>query len=268
MSHNALITGAASGIGRHLTGRLLAKGYRVLAADVDLAALEAARLADSWGEGVKLCALDIRQPAAWEAALAQIEADWGRLDVLINNAGVIHPAYSDALDPAQIERQIDVNVKGTMLGTTYAARRMRAQGGGHIVNVASLAGVAPVPGLPVYTGSKFAVRGFSLVAALELRPYGVYVTVVCPDAVQTPMLDYQEDFPEAAITFSGPRAFRVEEIGAAILKSLETKPLEVLFPAWRGWLAKLSSLWPRAAFWMLPWMTRQGRIKQNQRKHP
>src|SRR5205823_4569252 len=110
---------------------------------------------------------------------------------------------------------------------------------GHIINIASMAALAPIPGISLYSASKYAVRGFSLAAAQELRAHGVYVTVVCPDAVQTPMLDAQLAHDEAAATFSGPRLLTVEEVGRAIIgQGLARRPLEIYLPPSRGWLAR------------------------------
>jgi 3-oxoacyl-[acyl-carrier protein] reductase len=109
-----------------------------------------------------------------------------------------------------------------------------------------MAALAPIPGISVYSASKFAVRGFSLAAAQELEPHGVYVTVVCPDAVATPMVDYQLDHAGAALTFSGPRILSVDEVAQAIVGLLEGKPrFELNLPRSRAWLAKASSLFPR-----------------------
>jgi 3-oxoacyl-[acyl-carrier protein] reductase len=140
---------------------------------------------------------------------------------------------------------------------------MVEQGHGHVVNIASLAGHCPVPGLALYAASKFAVRGFSLAAALELRPHGVFVSVVCPDAVQTPMLDRQVPFPEAALSFSGARPLTVEEVAGAIVENVLVKrPLEVLIPGPRGVLARATSVWPGLALRLAPLMTRRGAERQ------
>jgi 3-oxoacyl-[acyl-carrier protein] reductase len=188
---------------------------------------------------------------------------WGRLDVLLNVAGVLRPSHVHDHDAGDVDFHFDVNAKGVVHGTRAAAARMIEQGQGHIVNVSSLAGHCPVPGLALYAASKFAVRGFSLAAAFELRPRGVFVSVVCPDAVQTPMLDLQLHHPEAALTFSGARALTVQEVANVIVDDvLERKPLEVLIPRSRGVLARVISAWPGLALWLSPLMTRRGLKRQ------
>jgi 3-oxoacyl-[acyl-carrier protein] reductase len=133
-----------------------------------------------------------------------------------------------------------------MLGTTIIGKEMKLQEFGHIINIASLAGIAPVSGLSLYTASKFAVRGFSLAAAAEFREYGVDVSVVCPDLVDTPMLTTQLEFPEEAkLTFSGSeKVLQPEDITKVILELMEKPKPQVCIPEARGFLAKIAGAWP------------------------
>ncbi len=142
-------------------------------------------------------------------------------------------------------------MKGTVLGTRAAARRMVPAGKGHIVNFGSLASLAPVPGLCLYTASKFAVRGFSLAAATELARHGVAVTLVMPDAVQTPMLDLQLEYEEAAMTFSGDRPLTVEDIERVLVERvLPKRPMELTIPLSRGSLARFANAAPEMSRWL------------------
>ena len=164
-----LLTGAGSGIGRHLTGALSARGHKVLATDINLAALEAAAKADRWSErDVKLCKLDIRAPADWEAARQSALTAFSRLDVLLNVAGYLKPGHSWELEASEVDKHFDINVKGLVHGTRVIGAHFVAQKYGQIINIGSLASLAPVPGLCLYSASKFAVRGFSLATAQEL----------------------------------------------------------------------------------------------------
>ncbi len=121
----------------------------------------------------------------------------------MNNAGLLIPDWIGAVRDEDVDRLFDVNAKGVVYGTREAARRFVQRGGGHIVNVGSLAGLAPIPGLSLYVASKFAVRGFTLAVGTELAKQGVAVTLVMPDAVQTPMITRQLDRDELAVTLSG-----------------------------------------------------------------
>ncbi len=260
----ALITGAASGIGRHLTGALAARGYAVLATDANPVGLEAAHDSERWGaHSVALEPLDVRSADAWEAAFDTAEGRFGHVDVLLNVAGVLRPSWITEIEADDVSLMLDVNAKGVALGTRAAAKRMVRRREGHIVNIGSLASLAPVPGLSLYSMSKFAVRGFSLAAAVELREHGVAVTVVMPDAVQTPMLDLQADREEAALTFSGPRALSVEEIGRVVIdRVLPERPMEIGVPASRSALARFAGAFPRAAAAARPLLVQVGKMQQ------
>jgi 3-oxoacyl-[acyl-carrier protein] reductase len=255
-----VVTGCASGIGRHLADALLRRGESVLATDIELDALERAAAELGWPqERTRLQRLDVCDPDAWQAALETGVAVFGGLDVLLNVAGYLYPAWLHETPAEEVHRQLDINTKGVVFGTQTAARHMLARGSGHIVNIASLAALAPVPGLALYCASKYAVRAFSLAAAQELRPRGVAVTVVCPDAVQTPMLDRQLGRDEAALTFSGPRLLTVQDVERVVLgRVLQRRPLEVFLPASRGWLARFADVFPATTALLEPVLRRKG----------
>lgn len=262
VTRSILVTGATGGIGRALVNAALARGDRVLATDVGAAALEELEAASLYA-GLTTRVLDVRDPLAWQEAVEEAVRDFGRLDVLLNVAGVLRPGWLHECGPGDVDLHVDVNVKGVMHGVRAASAAMVRAGSGHIVNIASLAGVAPVPGIALYSASKFAVRGLSLAAAQELAPKGVAVTVVCPDAVRTPMLALQEDREEAALTFSGSRPLEVAEVVEVVLgRVLEERPLEVLLPPGRGILARLANLSPGAAGLLRPVLERRGRRGQ------
>lgn len=256
------VTGCASGIGRHLAGVLLAAGHQVFATDLDEAALRAH--AGAWPtDRAHTHGLDVSQADAWELVFAEAVRTMGGVDVLCNVAGYLLPGRVGDYTTEVVHRHFDVNTKGVVFGTQVAARHMRARGAGHIINIASLAALAPVPGIALYSASKYAVRGFSLAAAQELRQHGIAVTVICPDAVDTPMLDMQVDHDAAAMTFSGSRFLSVDDISTAILKrALPKRPLEIYLPRSRALLARLADLFPRTALWLRPMLERRGRARQ------
>lgn len=260
-----VLTGCASGIGRHLAGVLAAQGHRLLLTDLNLPGLHEAAQQAGWDPTrTALRQLDVRDAAAWNGALDAAIERWGRLDVLLNIAGYLQPGLVHLQPAEQVDRHIDINTKGTLYGTLAAAARMVPQGNGHIINIASMAGLAPVSGISLYTASKFAVRGFSLAVANELRPHGVAVTVVCPDAVKTPMLDLQLDYPEAALTFSGSRPLELGEIERLIVRHvLPRRPMEAILPRSRGWLAKLTSALPGLSRRLLPLLEKKGLAGQS-----
>jgi 3-oxoacyl-[acyl-carrier protein] reductase len=258
------ITGCASGIGRHLAERAVAAGHRLLATDINGAALAAVAQQLGWRQPqVETSTLDVRDANAWQAVIDHAVQTFGQLDVVMNVAGVIQPGFVHEISPETMLLHLEVNARGVMLGTQAAARQMVRQGHGHIINISSMAGIAPIPGIASYSASKFAVRGFSLAVAQELRSHGVSVTCICPDAVETPMLDLQMTYESAALTFSAKHFLTVEDVGRAIFeRALPRRPLEITLPRSRGWLAKLTSLLPASAGWILPSLTRDSLKRQ------
>lgn len=260
-SRRVLVTGCASGIGLDLARRLAGDGHRVLATDVEIAKLENA--ATAWaGDDVELRALDVRKPEAWQTAVGVMDERWGGIDTLVNVAGVLAPQWVHELTASSVDLQIDVNFKGVVFGMQAVAPKMVEQRHGHVINVASLAALAPVDGLAIYCATKYAVRGFSLAAATELKTHGVDVSLICPDAVRTPMLDLQRDRPEAEMTFSGPRELEPSDVTNAIVDAMAKRPLEVFLPKSRGWLARFGDVFPATARTLSPWLRKKGRAKQ------
>lgn len=263
---NVVVTGAASGIGCRLATLLLQGGHAVVATDVDFDALQKSATGNSWPEAAVLVKHDVTSHESWEQLLADVTSRFSALDALINVAGVLRVEAVGELTPESIGLQVDVNVKGVMLGTQSAAKVMLAQGRGRIINIASMAALAPIPGISIYSATKFAVRGFSLAAAQELEPRGVSVSVVCPDAVDTPMVDYQVDHAGAALTFSGSRILSADEVARAVIGLLSGKPRRELIVPWsRGIVAKSSNLLPPGLHrWISNRLTRQGLERQQQ----
>lgn len=265
MSKVMMLTGGAGGLGRHLVERFARAGHVVIATDLNESRLqETLRPYDParvWGRK-----LDVRQPHAWDLLIADVLRRHGQLDVLVNNAAYLRPGYIHEVGVGDVDRHIDTNVKGVIFGSQAAARVMVARRSGHIINIGSLASLAPVPGLCLYSASKFAVRGFSLSIAAELRAHGVAVSVVLPDAVRTPMLDLQQPFEEASLVFSGDAPLEVEDVGALIEGHvLAKRPLEVSVPRSRGALARFASSFPELALLLDPLLRRRG--AENQRAY-
>lgn len=258
------LTGCASGIGKHLADCFLDQDHRVFCTDIDLEAMQS-WIADSDYTSAQVAAkkLDVRRPEAWQEAIDEAVSRFGKLDVVMNIAGYLRPGYVTEVTPGDVDMHIDVNVKGVIFGTRVAARQMIDQGWGHIVNIGSLASLTPVPGLSLYGASKFAVRGFSLAVAEELREHGVDVSVVLLDAVKTPMLDLQADYEEAALTFSGPAPLTLEEVECLICDEvLVDCPLEVTLPRSRGLMARMAGIAPDLTRLLAPLLTKLGRKAQ------
>jgi 3-oxoacyl-[acyl-carrier protein] reductase len=245
----SIVSGAASGIGQHMAYALHRAGHRLVLVDIDeggLARTLSRRGLDSDG-GVWQRPLDVRDAAGWADTAASTLERFGQVDYLFNIAGFLRPGHAHETSPELLALHLDVNAKGVMFATRAVAPLMVARGSGHILNVASIAGISHVPGLAAYAASKHAVRGFSLSIAHELAPHGVHVTAFCPDAVETPMLKLQEDYPEAAMTFGAGRGLTLDEVEASLFRAMREKPLEILLEVpWSGRAigAKLANMFP------------------------
>jgi NAD(P)-dependent dehydrogenase (short-subunit alcohol dehydrogenase family) len=185
----AIVTGAGSGIGAALCRALVAAGADVVCTDVDGTA--AARTAESLaGPGTAISAnLDVTDAAAVGAAIDDVVARTGRLDLMFNNAGIAWGGDTELLTLDQWNAIIDVNIRGVVHGVAAAYPVMLRQGHGHIINTASMAGLTAAGQITSYVMTKHAVVGLSLALRSEAVSRGVGVLAVCPAAVETPILD-------------------------------------------------------------------------------
>jgi 3alpha(or 20beta)-hydroxysteroid dehydrogenase len=205
-----LITGAARGQGAAEAELLSSLGARIVACD--LLDDEGDALAGRLGPQVTYRRLDVTDASAWTALVADVVTEFGRIDVLVNNAGVFRKAPLGDWSAGQIRDVLDVNLIGPILGMQAVSPVMPA--GSAIVNVASTAALRGYGGgaLP-YASSKWGLRGASRSAALELAPQGIRVNCVCPGAVDTPMIDVDTlDFSHLPV----PRAARAMEIANVV----------------------------------------------------
>ncbi|HOK09398.1 MAG TPA: SDR family oxidoreductase [Candidatus Hydrogenedens sp.] len=262
------LTGCASGMGRHMTTVFLRQGHKVIATDINAEQLEQVATEEGWNPSqVRLFRLDVTNYNEWEDVFQKAVKEWGGIDVTINFAGLLLSSWATETPLKEIHSQIDVNLKGTIFGTQISARHMVERGSGHIINISSIAGVVPVPGLSIYSASKHAVRAYSLSVALELKKKGVYVTVICPATVQTPMLDNQLHVEAAELYFSGLRILTVKDIEKAIVKrALPKKPMEIFIPRFKVKLFQIVSLCPSLGRFISPIYQWAGRWRQNRRR--
>ncbi len=268
MPQTFFLTGCASGMGRYMTTVFVRHGHRVVATDIDGEQLEQAATEEGWGPSqVRIFQLDVTNYEMWEEVFNKAVKEWGGIDVTINFAGLLLSSWVIETPLKEIHSQVDVNLKGTIFGTQISARHMVERGHGQIINISSIAGVIPVPGLSIYAATKHAVRAYSLSAAIELRKKGVYVTVICPATVQTPMLDNQLDVNAAELYFSGLRILTVQDIEKAIIKrALRKKPMEIFLPRFKVKLFQFVSFAPTLGLIISPIYQWAGRWRQNRRR--
>lgn len=184
----ALVTGAARGQGAAITARLLQDGFCVAACDL-LADEVAAYVAGLHTDRALAVALDVTSPEQWESAVARVAEHFGALTALVNNAGVLHRASLSEETATGFEGSWRVNCLGPFLGIRAALEHLRGADGAAIVNTCSTGAIRPFPNHSAYGSSKWALRGLTQVAAVELAPQAIRVNAVFPGPVETPMLD-------------------------------------------------------------------------------
>jgi NAD(P)-dependent dehydrogenase (short-subunit alcohol dehydrogenase family) len=215
------ITGGARGIGRAMAAALVRKGCRVALGDLDVALAQ--RAAEELGGGTIAVQLDVTDRESFSAFLDEAERQLGPLDVLINNAGImpVTPFAEESDD--SIRRQLDINVYGVVAGTQLAIERMRPRGAGHVVNVASSAGKAGVPGIATYSGTKHFVVGFTEAVRAEYGAEGIDFSYVMPITVNTQLIEGLQDQ-------RGVKRVEPEDVANETVDALETGKVDVYVP--------------------------------------
>ena len=232
----ALITGAARGIGRAFAEAYVREGATVAIGDLDLEVAE--RTAGEIGPRAAAFALDVTDRASFERFLDAVEARFGAVDALINNAGIMLLGPFVDEDDATARRMVDINVHGVMLGMKLALPRFVARGEGHLINIASAAGKAPYPGGATYCGTKHFVVGVSETVRGELRGTGVDLSVVMPVVVDT-------ELASGVGTPRGIPRIKPEDVAEAIVETLRRPRFDVYVPRSIGPLTALSAITPR-----------------------
>jgi len=196
------------------------------------------------GRGAVAVGLDVTDPKSFASFLDEVEEGVGPLDVLVNNAGVMPLATLLEEDDAMTSRILDLNVRALISSAREAARRMVPRGTGHIVNIASTAGKAGIPGGATYCASKAAVIAFSEGIQQELEPHGIAVSVVMPGIVQTELSTGIPDLP-------GFKSVTPQSVAEAVVEAVGSPRLEVFVPRSAGPLLKYTRLMPRAgSLWL------------------
>jgi 3alpha(or 20beta)-hydroxysteroid dehydrogenase len=214
----ALITGGARGMGEATARLFVESGARVIVADVLDAAGHA--LVAELGPAARFVHLDVTDEQSWAAATQRVQDEWAGLDVLVNNAGILRSGSMESMSLADFQQVVAVNQIGCFLGMKAAIAPMRAAGGGSIVNLSSVAGLKGVAGVIGYVASKWAIRGMTKTAAMELGHDGIRVNSVHPGAIDTAMSNGPEfETVDRTAHFSSlpvPRIGRPDEVAALI----------------------------------------------------
>ncbi len=232
------ITGGARGIGRATASALIAQGARVAIGDIDAALAE--RTAQELGAGTVGLPLDVTDSASFESFLQEVDRRLGPLDVLVNNAGIMPIGPFTEESDATAKRMVDINLHGVIHGSKLALARFLPRSRGHLVQIASAAGKAGLPGGVSYCATKHAVVGLSEALRAELRGTGVDVSLVMPVVVNT---ELGSGLPETR----GFKAMQPEDVADAIVEALQTGRFEVFVPKSMSRLVRMNALMPRRA---------------------
>jgi NAD(P)-dependent dehydrogenase (short-subunit alcohol dehydrogenase family) len=236
------ITGGGRGIGAATAAAFVRAGARVAIGDLDLDVAE--ETAGRIGGGTVAVRLDVTDQKSLASFLDETERRLGPLDVLVNNAGIMPLASLLEEEDAMTSRIVDLNLRSVIVASREAARRLQARGRGHIVNIASTAGKAGLPGGATYCATKAAVIAFSEAIEQELAEHGVHVSVVMPGIVKTELSTGIPDLP-------GFKSVTPEAVADAIVAAVASPVLEVYVPRSAGPLIKYTRLLPRrGGLWM------------------
>jgi len=274
-----VVTGAGSGLGRALALALASRGCRIGVADINeetaRETLEMVRQKGGDGEAYRL---DVSRPQEVEAMAEHFFRSWGGVDVLVNNAGVVSVGFVGDIPLEDWEWVFGVNFWGMLYGCHYFVPRMKAQGGGYVVNVASAAGLLTLLEMAPYNATKAAVIALSETLRSELAPSKIGVTVVCPMFFNTNLLqdmrytdEFEREFSQTTFQYARMTA---DQVAAAVVKAVEKRRLYVV-PQFSGKLFwSLKRMRPgmyhgTLAFFnhgdighrMLLWMARRGLIQ-------
>jgi NAD(P)-dependent dehydrogenase (short-subunit alcohol dehydrogenase family) len=252
----AVVTGAASGIGRALAEELAKRGCEVVLADLQVAlAKEVAAAIRASGGRARAVRIDVTGFSAMKKLVKETVERTGRLDYIFNNAGIVIGGGVDLYSIKDWNKVIDVNLRGVINGIQAAYQIMLAQGFGHIVNTASMAGLMPGPGNTVYTMTKHGVVGLSLSLRGEAALLGVRVSVICPGVIQTPILEGGGRYGKMLVDMSPDQQQRMSEMferlrpmpphifARKVLDAVAKNRAIIIYPRWWRvfwWINRLS----------------------------
>lgn len=253
----AVITGGASGIGRAIGAELVSRGATVVLADIDgdAADLAAKQLTTAGPGAATAIRLDVTDGPAVVRAYQAVRDEHGRLDFAFNNAGIGIGGLAEELTLEHWDRTIDVNLRGVVHGSHAAYPLMLAQGHGHIVNTASLAGLIAPAIMTPYTATKHAVVGLSLALRAEGASRGVRVSALCPSFIDTPMLDnLNPGLPQTPMSHQARarieqlyRPYPADRLARDVLRGMANNRALIIAPAHARVLAWVGRHLPAAA---------------------
>lgn len=253
-----VLLGSASGIGAETARRCAHDGASVFLADINEEALiEVARGINGSVGRTAWLKVDVSRPQSVERLADHCVRAFGRIDVVVNCAAILLPGPLSTISADQAARQVEVNLLGAIYTSQVFLPRFRAQGSGHLIQIASLGALAPLPDSAVYSATKAGVRNFCLALALEYRGTPVNVSVICPDSVATPQLAAEAVGGGSSLSFTS-EPLQPGDIASVIIRTILHPRREVLVPRRRGWLTKWADASPALMARLYPMLERSG----------
>lgn len=246
----AVITGACGGIGQEITKLFDQKGIKLALADIDTNSIN--EILKEIKQAALVIKCDITNLNQVRMLYSKTIEKFGKIDFLINTVGMIVPGLFENASYEDIEKQINVNLKGTIHCTKEVIPIMKKAGNGHIVTISSLAGIVPETYSSIYTATKFALRGLNWTLCLELKEHNINVSTIFPDSVDTPMLEFEAKHGGSPLTFLHDPV-PPKEVAKAVLVAILKEKVEVCIPSMEGVLSKIimcmpsqvKRLWPK-----------------------
>ncbi|MGF3055186.1 SDR family oxidoreductase [Microbacterium sp. YY-01] len=230
----AVVTGAAQGIGLAIAQELARHGFSVALGDLDAQAARVA--AEKIGRNAIGLPLDVSEPESFQSFLDRATQDLGAIDLVVNNAGVMWVGSFDEEPDSALHLQLNVNLRGAILGVKLSAQTMRERGRGQIITIASAASLLATPGEATYAATKHGVLGYLKAVRAELKGSGVTISVIMPTVVDTKL---------AAGTSSGSaKLLTAEDVAQVVAKTVGKRKFEVTLPGYVGPLTRLINILP------------------------
>lgn len=248
----ALITGASAGIGLSLARKLVARGAKVALVARTKANLDAA-VNELGADRAAAFPCDVSDLAALVELPKKVRAHFGRLDMLVNNAGVNHRGSIAEHTPAKLAEIVTTNLTAPIVLTRAAYDELSS--GGSVIQVASIAGMVPVPGEATYSASKAGLRAFARASVEDLEKRGVHSGIVSPGPVDTGFFGDVSTVPD--LVFSQPMS-SADEVADAVIRCIEERAGEIAVPAQSGRLATMAYVFPKVADAIRPRLARKG----------
>jgi short-subunit dehydrogenase len=250
----ALITGGAGGLGRAIAADLIGRGIRCLLVDIDRARL--AQTAMALGPMALIYQADLTDPEDLQKLVAYVRNDLGRLDLLVNNAGILSNVPFEVRPMPSIVREVQLNMLAPIELTQLFLPILQQATDGRVISIVSLGGLFPMPETCIYSATKFGLRGAMLCLGLDGKRLGVKFTIVNPSATETPMLMREAIEDGNKMQFMDPPQMP-EDVANTVLRALDKPSLEMFVRPGESWTARLAMLAPGILPYILPLFRRK-----------